>query len=240
MLLKFDRNNPLIAVINESDVATNRQVERMVRAIQRQVTEHFRPAWGLQARLVFNEDPPLAMKVLIKDRATEEDAGFLGYHFVDGLPVTYVFAKDDIESNGEFSSTLSHEILEMMADPDANLYAQGFYRDKGGRRRPAFVSYEVCDPVEACVYKIDGVTVSDFVLPEWFEPEHERGLMKMDYRDVLRGPFELAPGGYMDALCNGKCKTIWGPKARKKKKRHRMHRRLSRVVTPSLNVAEQF
>lgn len=102
MLLNYDRNNPLIAVINASDVATNRQVERMVKAIQRQVTEHFRPAWGLQARLVFNVDPPKAMKVLIKDRATAEDEGYLGYHFVDGLPVTYVFAKDNIESSGEF------------------------------------------------------------------------------------------------------------------------------------------
>ena len=52
---------------------------------------------GLQARLVFNEDPPLAMKVLIKDKATDNDEGFLGYHFVDGLPVTYLSARDDIK-----------------------------------------------------------------------------------------------------------------------------------------------
>lgn len=147
MLLKYDRNNPVIAVINASDVATNRQVERMVKAIQRQVTEHFRPAWGLQARLVFNEDPPLAMKVLIKDTATAEDKGFLGYHFVDGLPVTNVFAKDDIIG-------------------------------------------------------------------------------------VLKEPFGLAPGGYMDVLRNGTSRTIWGPKAHKKKVRHRMRRRVSRQETP--------
>jgi hypothetical protein len=229
MLMRFDRNNPLIAVINLSDVASNKQVERMVKAIQRQVTEHFTPAWGLQARLVFNEDPPLAMKVLIKDEASAEDAGFLGYHFVDGLPVTYVFAKDDIKSNGEFSSTLSHEILEMLADPDVNLYAQGFYRDKAGRHRPAFIPYEVCDPVEACTYKIDGVPVSDFVLPEWFEPEHQDGVMKMDYRDVIRSPFDLAPGGYIDAIYKGKNKTLWGPKAHHKKRRHRLSRRVSRL-----------
>lgn len=198
----------------------------MVKAIQRQVTEHFRPAWGLQARLVFNEDPPKAMKVLIKDRASAEDKGYLGYHFVDGLSVTYVFAKDNIESSGEFSSTLSHEVLEMLADPGLNLYAQGFYRDRVGRRRSAFIPYEVCDPVEAKVYKIDGVPVCDFVLPEWFEPEHESGLMKMDYRGALKGPFELAAGGYMDVLRNGKTKTIWGPAAKRKKRRHRMHRRL--------------
>ncbi len=225
---KYDRNNPLIVVINESDVATKKQVERMVKAIQKQVTEHFRPAWGLQARLVFNEEPEeRGMRVVIRDRATEEDEGFLGYHFVNGLPVTYVFARDDIEENGEFSSTLSHEVLEMLADPDVNLYARGFYRDKAGRRRSAFIPYEVCDPVEASTYKIDGVPVCDFVLPEWFEPEHEDGDMKMDFRRVIDGPFRLAPGGYTDVFVNGQTKTIWGPKAVKKKRRHRMRRRVA-------------
>src|SRR5215471_7944660 len=194
-MFKFDRFDPTIAVLNTSDVATNRQVERMVAAIQRQLDEQFSPAWGLRARLLFNEQPPLAMRVFIKDRASREDDGLLGYHFIDGLPVTYVFARDDIESNGEFSSTLSHEILEMVADPGANLYAAGFVRDRADRKRGALVSYEVCDPVESITYKIAGVPVSNFVLPEWFEPEHEDGSLKMDYRGRLNGPFQLAPGG---------------------------------------------
>ena len=225
MLLKFNRNNPLISIINASDVARNRDVERMVKAIQKQVTQHFRPAWGLQAKLVFNEDPPLAMKVIIKDRASKEDKGFLGYHFVNGLPVTYIFAKDDIDSNGEFSSTLSHEVLEMLADPGVNLYSMGFYRDRAGKRRSAFIPYEVCDPVQENTYKIDGVPVSDFVLPEWFEPEHADGVMPMDYLGVLDGPFMLADGGYIDIYNNGRTRTIFGKHARRKLGRHRLARR---------------
>jgi len=227
MLQEFDRNNPLIAVINESDVAKNREVERIVKAVQRQVTEHFKPAWGLQARLVFNEEPPKAMKVVVKDNAAAEQKGYLGYHFVNGLPVTYVFAMDDIAQQGEFSSTLSHEVLEMLADPDVNLFAQGFYRDRAGRRHSAFMPYEVCDAVETSIYTIDGVEVSNFVLPEWFEPEHADGLMKMDYLGVLDGPFMLAPGGYIDVRRrNGKTKTIWRGNANRKKVRHRLNRRL--------------
>jgi len=225
MLLKFDRFKPLIAVVNQSDVARNREVERIVKAVQKQVNEHFTPAWGLRARLVFNEEPLRAMKVVIKDKADDEDEGYLGYHFVNGLPVTYVFAKDDIAERGEFSSTVSHEVLEMLADPGVNLYAQGFYRDKAGRHHDAFIPYEVCDPVEANVYKIDGVKVCNFVLPEWFEPEHEDGEMKMDYLGNLDGPFKLAPGGYSDVLRNGKTKTIWGEKAKKKRARHRLKMR---------------
>jgi len=225
VLLKFDRNRPTIAVLNMSDVATNRQVERMVAAIQKQIDKHFTPAWGLQAELMFNQQPPLAMRVFVLDDAPKEDDGFLGYHFVDGLPATYVFARDDLRSNGEFSSTLSHEILEMLADPGANLYATGFFRDKAGRRRPALVSYEVCDPVEASAYEIDGVPVSNFVLPEWFEPAHDDGIMKMDFLGLLNSPFQLAPGGYIDYLQNGKMKTAWAATARKGKLRHRHSRR---------------
>ncbi|HKA21432.1 MAG TPA: hypothetical protein VKN18_24355 [Blastocatellia bacterium] len=225
MLLKFDRKRPLVTVINQSDVAQNREVERVVEAVQKQVNEHFTPAWGLQARLVFNEDLPKAMKVIVKDKAEDEDVGYLGYHFVNGLPVTYVFAKDDIAEHGEFSSTISHEVLEMLADPGVNLYAHGFYRDKAGRRREAFIPYEVCDPVESSLYKIDGVTVCNFVLPEWFEPEHEDGEMKMDHLGEVNAPFQLAPGGYTDVLRNGKTRTIWGEKAKKKKARHRLKMR---------------
>jgi len=228
MLVRFDRKRPLIAVINQSDVARNKEVERVVKAVQKQVNEHFTPAWGLRGRLVFNEDPPKAMKVIIKDKAEDEDKGYFGYHFASGLPVTYVFAKDDIAAHGEFSSTVSHEVLEMLADPGVNLYAQGFYRDKAGRRREAFMPYEVCDPVESSFYEIDGVKVCNFVLPEWFEPEHEDGEMKMDYLGVTDGPFMLAPGGYSDVLRNGKTKTIWGEKAKKKRARHRLKMRQAR------------
>ena len=122
---------------------------------------------------------------------------------------------------------MSHEILEMVADPGANLYAAGFVRDRADRKRGALVSYEVCDPVESITYKIAGVPVSNFVLPEWFEPEHEDGSLKMDYRGRLNGPFQLAPGGYVDYLRDGKLRTIWGVNTRRKKARHRFARRVA-------------
>jgi len=69
--------------------------------------------------------------------------------------------------------------------------------------------------------------VSNFVFPEWFEPEHEDGVMKMDYLGLLDGPFKIAPGGYLDVLRNGKTRTIWGEEAKRKKTRHRLQRRTS-------------
>ena len=109
----------------------------------------------------------------------------------------------------------------MVADPGVNLYARGFYRAKHGRRRKAWIPYEVCDAVQESLYSIDGVRVSDFLLPEWFEPEHAGTSMKMDFLGVLHRPFELAAGGYTDAVVGSAWRTIWGKKARRDKVRHR-------------------
>jgi hypothetical protein len=222
----FDRFNPFITVRNESTLVKDKEVRRVLPALQKQISAHFAPAWGLHARLVFGQGPPRAMKVILRDVSDEK--GDLGYHFMNGYPVTYVFAKDDLEQYGEFTSTLSHELLEMLADPDANLYAMGFTRAKSGKKSQAWIPYEVCGAVQENLYSIDGVRVSDFLLPEWFEPEHTRGSMKMDYRGVLRSPFDIAPGGYTDAMVDGKWKTMWGRKARRDKVRHRQLIRAAR------------
>jgi hypothetical protein len=230
-VLGFDRFDPWIAIQNDSTVVDDRDVKRVLPALQKQIDRDFAPAWGLRARLVFGKGPKRAMRVILKD--VSDEAGDLGYHFVAGYPVTYVFAKDDLKALGEFTSTLSHELLEMIADPGVNLYALGFVREKGKKRRKAWVSYEVCDAVQDETYAIDGVKVSDFVYPEWFEPEHADGAMKMDHRGVLRGPFELASGGYADAMIGGHWKNVYGRKAKRNRIRHRLLVRTERLALAS-------
>jgi len=82
--------------------------------------------------------------------------------------------------------TLSHERLEMLADPWINWCAQG----SDGR----IYALEVCDAVEldSMGYKIDGVLVSDFITPSWFEPTQAD---RIDSKKQVSKPMELAPGG---------------------------------------------
>ena len=218
--------DPVILISNESSVVTAADLERVIGPLQRQIDKDFFPLWGWRADLILGEsrEKIRAMKVIIRD--TSDEAGALGYHFKKGLPITYVFAKDDIENSGEYTSTLSHELLEMIADPGVNLYARGPVKLKDEpRARMAWVSYEVCDPVEGNIYEIDQVKVSNFVTPEYFEAEHKRGSVKFDFLNVLDRPFKVAPGGYLDVMVGSRWHTMWGRKAARARARHRVKAR---------------
>src|SRR5260370_7024450 len=136
--------------------------------MHKQITRDFEPVWVWDANVKSNPRK-FDMRLIIKYTAGK--GGYLGYHIKSGKPVTYIFAKDDIADSGEYSSTLSHELLEMIADPAVNLYAIGKFRD-GGRKKSGLYGLEVCDPVEANYYKINDLTLSHLARPPWFEPHH--------------------------------------------------------------------
>jgi hypothetical protein len=218
--VRYDRGSPTIVVVNESSDADASELKRAVFAIQKQVDRDFFPLWGWRAELLFEPDriPPKAMRITIKDSDEDSD---LGYHFIDGLPRTEVFTRDSAGKRyREYYSTLSHEVLEMIADPGVNLYASGYYI-KRHRHYRAWIPYEVCDPVEDKEYEIFGFPMSDFVVPEWFEPEREPRSMKFSFCDSIDRPFALTSGGYTDAVVGTKIRTEWGGRANRKRRRHR-------------------
>src|SRR5262249_42761341 len=108
-----------------------------------------------------------------------------------GQPLGKVFARTTIGEGGKWTVTFAHELLEMLADPNINLCAF----DEENRR---LYAYEVCDAVEAdqLGYDIDGITVSDFVLPAWFEPTHVTG-QTLAFKSRVTAPFQLLSGGYI-------------------------------------------
>ncbi|HKN00383.1 MAG TPA: hypothetical protein VJX23_07685 [Candidatus Binataceae bacterium] len=191
-----------IAVINQSTVLTNAQIEAAVPALQKQVRLDFAPVWGVDADLVFvqkdAQPPPGAWWLLILDDADQADA--LGYHELtdEGLPLGKVFAGTDQTYNSAWTVTASHELLEMLGDPDINLSA--FVQT--GYNTGTFYSYEVCDACEMDDqgYVIDGVKVSDFVYPAWFEGFRQVGSTQFDHLKHIDTPFKLLPGGYAYVL----------------------------------------
>jgi len=188
---------PLVAIVNRSTVASDSQIAALVPALQTQVGRDFLPHWGSFARLVFcgrsTPAPSGAWQVVICDDS--DTAGALGYHdtTAEGLPLGKVFWGTDLKYGQLPSVTLSHELLELLADPLIQTVA--FLQDAQG---VILYAQEICDPCEADAlgYEIDGVVVSDFVLPAWFNPFLD-DKAQTSFRNSCAGPFRLAPGGYI-------------------------------------------
>lgn len=191
--------NMQVAVINASTVLTDQEVQKAVGPLQRQVSEHFAPAWGVNATLKFvahNQQPePGSWWLVVLDDS--DQAGALGYHDLtsEGLPIGKVFAGTDLKYGSSWTVTASHELLEMLADPDINLTVFVQPTDTSGR----LYAYEVCDACEddSLGYDVDSTTVSDFVFPAWFEDFRAPGSTQFDYQNKAHKPLELLKGGYI-------------------------------------------
>lgn len=188
-----------IAFINESTLVTDKEVKKIMNALQVQVTRDFSKAWGIDADLAFynakEKAPDDHWWLVILDRPDEADA--CGYHDLtpQGLPMGKIFPKIDLDNGDPWSSTASHELLEMLGDPGTNLMVSRF----SGRSGNILYAYEVCDPCQdnTSSYKIKGVTVSNFVYPNWFvQINHPKGT-KFDHLGKIKQPFELLDGGYI-------------------------------------------
>lgn len=199
---------PVIAITNASTCLSDAQVEAVWPALQKQVSTDFKAYWQEDCTLtVLAKDQPLTRgwwQILVAD--TPDQAGALGYHELTngGAPLGKVFAQFDIRSGFSWTVTLSHELLEILADPWINWCAIG-----GDNRVYAL---EVCDPVESdeLAYAVDGVLVSNFVTPAWFEPTC---CDRLDFARCLTRQLEVHAGGYasvFDPRCGWKQITAHG------------------------------
>lgn len=196
-------SNIRVSVINASKILSDAQVEAVVPALQKQVSLDFAPVWGIDATLMFvpRGASPGANTWWLAILDDSDQANALGYHETTdtGLPLAKVFAKTARQDGVQWTVTASHELLEMLADPEINLTVFVQPTATAG----TLYAYEVCDACEADEfgYKIDGTLVSDFVYPTWFESFQPRGATQFCHSGKLTAPLpELLPGGYIGAF----------------------------------------
>jgi len=207
----------LISVINRSRVLSDAQVQRAVRAINRQLAEDFEPHWkfGAQLRLDSAQERPTARVgrialprlpgrrgdavIYLLDRASIRDAE--GYHDRNNgdVPFGFVFLDVCKACGDDWTVALSHEAIELVGDPMNNLLVQGPHPHD--HRHLVFHMFELCDAVQAESYELDGVRVSNFVLPGYFAratvPGARNDFVGRPVRGELLAPFGIAPGGYL-------------------------------------------
>ncbi|HEY7293301.1 MAG TPA: hypothetical protein VH583_25925 [Vicinamibacterales bacterium] len=203
----------IISVINLSNGAVpDADLQRAIRAINRQISGDFAPYWGFGSQLRLEGKSgkakgrgidPADMRgdaiLYLRDVVRMGDVeGYHDRHFT-GIPFGVVFLELSKKLEEDWSVTLSHEALELTGDSENNLLVQGPHPKK--RRHSVFHWFEMCDAVQNETYEIDQVTVSNFVLPLYFTSSNERGGRNDFLGTVNKGKtlssFSVNPGGYI-------------------------------------------
>ena len=175
----------LIALVSKTTEIGPKELARVAAALTTQLSRDFAPAWSVDAAVTAARRVPRAAWPLI----VTDDAAAAGVHLDDhGRPTAVVDYADD------WTKAASHELLEMCADPYGNRLVTA-RAVKPGQGRVEYL-VEVCDPCEAVAYEIDGVAVSDFYTPRYFDPAPRAGV-RYSHTGAITRPRQVLRGGYL-------------------------------------------
>lgn len=182
-----------IALVTETKHINASGLTKVAAALQKQATRDFGPLWGIRATVSaftrLEDVPSDYWPVLVQDDIhTPSAAGVHEDH--SGQPFALV------QFSSEWSLTAGHETLEMLCDPFGNRLVAG-PSPKRGQGRVNFL-VEVCDPSEdqAFTYTVNGVTVSDFYTPHFFDPVAEKNV-RYSFTGAIKKPRTILKGGYL-------------------------------------------
>jgi hypothetical protein len=202
----------VISIINHTDgQISDEEIQTAIRAINRQILEDYEPHWSLGATLRLegrsgtaprkNDPADMRGDAVLYLWSKTDVPGALGYHDTNnrGIPYGFVFTELSAAVGESWTVTLSHEALELIGDSEVNLLVMGPH--PSDPQQTVFHWYEMCDAVQAESYEIDGIAVSNFVLPLYFTGGEELGgrndfLARVHNGHTLQS-FAVNPGGYV-------------------------------------------
>jgi hypothetical protein len=169
-----------IAIVRQTSGIGDADIVAALPSLQKQVTEHFAPIWGMGATLYAGPQAGAQVIYLMDGIGQPQD---FGYHIDDSGGISAkVDAQAILAANYDLWGVVSHELLEMLADPLTT-------------RMQNNVMVEVCDPVAEMFYDLDGVQVANFATPSWFG--FDAGT-RYDWMQTLTGPYPaFGLGGYI-------------------------------------------
>jgi hypothetical protein len=168
-----------------------RELERVAASVHIQVVRDFAPLWGGSGAVAafrrLEDVPPefIPLAVINTDLPLQRD----GFHFsLGGIPFGLVRYRED-----DWSLAASHEALEIICDQYGQRTVPGPSLDD---RSPVDYLVEACDPCERSTYQINGVEVSDFVTPEYYDYSATDGALYSFLRRITK-PLEVLGQGYV-------------------------------------------
>jgi hypothetical protein len=171
-------------------------------ALNIQVTRDLSQFWPVAATVSYLPDyrniPPGYWPVQLVRSLPQGEGGF--HMTAHNQPYAKVIATP---GTNEWTVDASHEIIEMLVDPYGNWLltsisieiADGQVRDGAGRFE---FLVEACDPCEGdpYTYQIDGISVSDFITPHFYDPQATIGT-RYSFTGAIKYPRQILPGGYV-------------------------------------------
>jgi hypothetical protein len=185
-----------IALISDSDHVSRSLLDQIGAAVGKQLAGDLARHWTVTGTIAtfgtLMEMPAGYSPIVIKDSVPFD--GAVGAHWTNaGDPFAVVLGTSD---PNEVSLAVSHEAIEMMVDPAGYALRPGA-SPVAGQGKVRFV-VEICDPVQDrdCGYRIDGILLSDFCTPGYFEA----GPAPYSLRRNVGAAHSLAAGGYLSWL----------------------------------------
>jgi hypothetical protein len=182
-----------LAIVSETNRISSAGLSKVSAALQKQAVRDFGPVWEVQAIVSpfasLDDVPVDYWPVIVRDDIGVPGAA--GIHLdQNGQPFALV------QWSPEWSLTASHEVLEMLADPFGNRLVAG-NSPKLFQGRVNFL-VEVCDPSESnsFAYKANGILVSDFYTPHFFDPVRNSSV-RYSFTGAIKKPRQILAGGYL-------------------------------------------
>jgi hypothetical protein len=182
-----------LALVADTPRVSPSDLNQVSAALQKQVTRDFGPIWGVQATVdvvpSLEETPLGYWPIIVRDDIHKPTSA--GFH-TDKRKQPYSL----VQYTSTWSLTASHECLEMLADPFGNRTIAGT-SPQDGKSRVEFL-VEVADPCTDAKfsYTVNGVMVSDFCTPNFFEPVVAPGT-RYSYSGAVSQPHQVLEGGYL-------------------------------------------
>lgn len=191
-----------VGLVDTTGSISAEKMTAVAAALNVQATRDLPQFWSVSATVSYLSDPTNIPQgiwpVLLVNSLPPGEGGFhLTQH---NQPYAKVIASP---SNDDWTIDASHETIEMLVDPSGNRLqtanAIGVVKGKieavAGRYE---YLVEACDPCEAdnFGYQIDGISVSDFITPHFYDRQITTGT-RYSFTGAIKSPTEVLPGGYI-------------------------------------------
>jgi hypothetical protein len=204
-----------IAILSLTKDVSTRSLLQVTAALQKQVTRDFGPMWAVSATVdafgdldtvpndylpivIFGETEELCDELV--SLVGQEPAARLADQFesrsIAGVHLNALTRQPFalVSANDAWTVMVSHELLEMLADPYGNKLVAAAHPTRPRERVRYLI--EVCDPCCSRWYPVNGVPVSDFYTPRYFDPVRAPGV-RYSFTGALEFPRQILENGYL-------------------------------------------